>query len=179
MIVGQTWFIQLTYQESASIIGGSQLAKPSFTDMSKKAMARLRDTLVATDLVENGGLEVFHPREEQIGEHEGVGLGVEAVPRREAVVELHAEAQHLLDVGANLRLVHLAGRLRSSSRVDRLLLCSPGGRSLCTVQICRKSQRIGCVISHCNLQCGITQPILRLFRHICTVILSGTIIRTF
>ena len=143
--------------------GGSEIAKPSFTDMSKKMKARLRDTLVATDLVENGGLEVFHPREEQIGEHEGVGLRVEAVPRREAVVELHAKAQHLLDVGANLRLVHLAGRLRSSSRVDRLLLCSPGGRSLCTVQICRKSQRISCVISRCNLQCGITQPILRLF----------------
>ena len=62
----------------------------------------MRDTHVAIDLVENGGLEVFHPREEQIGEHEGVGLRVEAVPRREAVVELHPKAQHLLDVGANL-----------------------------------------------------------------------------
>ena len=29
--------------------------------------------------------------------------------------------------------------------------------------ICQTSQRIGCVILHCNLQCGITQPILRLF----------------
>ena len=27
---------------------------------------------------------------------------------------------------------------------------------------------IGCVIAHCNLQSGITQPILRLFWHICT-----------
>ena len=78
-------------------------------------------------LVENGRLEVLHPGEQQVGEDEEVGLGLEAVPRREAVVELHAKAQHLLDVGANLRLVHLAGRLRSSSRVDRLLLCSPEG----------------------------------------------------
>ena len=35
------------------------------------------------------------------------------------------------------------------------------------VQICQKSQRIGCVIPRCKLQCGITQPILRLFLHIC------------
>ena len=32
-----------------------------------------------------------------------------------------------------------------------------------TVQTCQKSRGIGCVISRCNLQCGITQPILRLF----------------
>ena len=32
-----------------------------------------------------------------------------------------------------------------------------------TVQICQESQRIGCVIAHCNLKCGITQPILKLF----------------
>ena len=31
------------------------------------------------------------------------------------------------------------------------------------VQICKKSQKIGCVIPHCNLQCGITQPILQIF----------------
>ena len=49
-IGGQTWFIQLAYQKSASIIGGSQLAKPSFTDMSKKTKARLCDILyVLTD----------------------------------------------------------------------------------------------------------------------------------
>ena len=34
--------------------------------------------------------------------------------------------------------------------------------------MCPKSWRIGCVISHYNLQCGITQPILRPFWHICT-----------
>ena len=36
------------------------------------------------------------------------------------------------------------------------------------VQTCQKSQRIGCVIPRCKLQCGITQPILRLFWHICS-----------
>ena len=35
------------------------------------------------------------------------------------------------------------------------------------VQICQKSQRIGCVIPLCKLQGGISQPILRLFWHIC------------
>ena len=40
--------------------------------------------------------------------------------------------------------------------------------SLCAVQICQKIRRIGCVILRCKLQCGITQPILRLFWHICT-----------
>ena len=34
-------------------------------------------------------------------------------------------------------------------------------------QICQKSQRIGCMILCCKLQRGITQPILRLFWHIC------------
>ena len=38
------------------------------------------------------------------------------------------------------------------------------------VQISQKSQRIGWVIPRHNLQCGITQPILRLFWHICTYI---------
>ena len=33
------------------------------------------------------------------------------------------------------------------------------------VQICNKSQRIGCVIPHCKLQCGITQ--LHIFWHVC------------
>ena len=31
-----------------------------------------------------------------------------------------------------------------------------------------KNRRIGCVIPHCKLQCGITQPILWLFLHIST-----------
>ena len=31
------------------------------------------------------------------------------------------------------------------------------------VQICQKSQRIGCVITDCSLRCGITQPIIGLF----------------
>ena len=35
--------------------------------------------------------------------------------------------------------------------------------SMSHVQICQKSRRIGCVIPHCNLHCGITQPILPLF----------------
>ena len=35
--------------------------------------------------------------------------------------------------------------------------------SACTDKICQRSQRIGCVIPHYNLQRGITQPILRLF----------------
>ena len=38
----------------------------------------------------------------------------------------------------------------------------------CSRQMCQKSRRIGCVISRCNLQCRITQPIIRLFWHICT-----------
>ena len=33
--------------------------------------------------------------------------------------------------------------------------------------MCQKSRRIGCVIPSCNLQCGITQPILRLCWLIC------------
>ena len=37
-----------------------------------------------------------------------------------------------------------------------------------TLQICQNSWRIGCVIPHCKLQCGITQPIIQLFWHICT-----------
>ena len=64
-------------------------------------------------LVENGRLEVLHPGEQQVGEDEEVGLGLEAVPRREAVVELHAEAEDALHVAAHLRLVHLAGLLRA------------------------------------------------------------------
>ena len=43
-------------------------------------------------LVEDGRLEVFHPGEEEVGEDEGVGLRLEAVPRRQTEVELHAEA---------------------------------------------------------------------------------------
>ena len=35
------------------------------------------------------------------------------------------------------------------------------------VQICQKSRWIGCVIPHCNLQCGITQHIPPLFWDIC------------
>ena len=31
------------------------------------------------------------------------------------------------------------------------------------LQICQKCRRIGCVIPHCKIQRGITQPILRLF----------------
>ena len=31
------------------------------------------------------------------------------------------------------------------------------------IQICQKSRKISCVIPHCQLQRGITQPILRLF----------------
>ena len=31
------------------------------------------------------------------------------------------------------------------------------------LQICQKSRRIGCMIPHCNLQHGITQPFLRFF----------------
>ena len=30
-------------------------------------------------------------------------------------------------------------------------------------QICQKSRRVGCVIPHCKLQCGMTKPIFRLF----------------
>ena len=33
----------------------------------------------------------------------------------------------------------------------------------CSYRYVKKGRRIGCVISHCNLQLGITQPILRLF----------------
>ena len=36
------------------------------------------------------------------------------------------------------------------------------------VQICEKSQKIGCVIPHCMLHHVITQPIFQLFSHICT-----------
>ena len=35
---------------------------------------------------------MFHPGEEEVGEDEGVGLGVEPVPRRQTEVELHPEA---------------------------------------------------------------------------------------
>ena len=45
-----------------------------------------------------------------------------------------------------------------------------------TIQICQKSRRIGCVIPHCNLQCGVTQPILQLFWHICRTITTITCI---
>ena len=38
-----------------------------------------------------------------------------------------------------------------------------------SVQICQKIRRIGCVILCCKLQCGITQPILQLFWHICSL----------
>ena len=31
------------------------------------------------------------------------------------------------------------------------------------IQMCQKGRRMGCVITRCKLQCGITQPILRLF----------------
>ena len=36
------------------------------------------------------------------------------------------------------------------------------------IQMCQQSRRIGGVILHCNLQCGITQPILLLFWHAST-----------
>ena len=45
-------------------------------------------------------------------------------------------------------------------------LCPLTGRS--ANRYVKKSWRIGCVIPHCKLQCGITQPILKLFGHICT-----------
>ena len=38
-----------------------------------------------------------------------------------------------------------------------------GAMDIGCLQICQKSRKIGCVIPHCNLQRGITQPILRLF----------------
>ena len=41
------------------------------------------------------------------------------------------------------------------------------------LQICPKIRRIGCVIPPCNLQHGITQPILQLFWHICTLPFQG------
>ena len=49
----------------------------------------------------------------------------------------------------------------SCYRLHTFALCSG-------CQICQKSWRIGCAIPCCKLQCGITQPILRLFWHICT-----------
>ena len=39
------------------------------------------------------------------------------------------------------------------------------------VQKCEKIRRIGCIIPHCNLQHGITQPILQLFFYISVVLL--------
>ena len=48
--------------------------------------------------------------------------------------------------------------------------CCMGSLSHCTDM--PKSQRIGCVIPHCYLQRWITQPILRIFWHICS---SGTV----
>ena len=47
------------------------------------------------------------------------------------------------------------------------LAASGGHGNQDVVQICQKSRRIGCVIPHCNLQRGFTQPILQLFGHIC------------
>ena len=47
----------------------------------------------------------------------------------------------------------------SSLQPPKLTTCDT---STC-VQICQKSRGMGCVIRHCNLQCGITQPILQLF----------------
>ena len=41
----------------------------------------------------------------------------------------------------------------------RIRVQRPGGG----VQICQKGRRIGCVIPRCNLQRGITQPILQIF----------------
>ena len=38
------------------------------------------------------------------------------------------------------------------------------------LNICQKRWSEGCVILYCNLQCGITQPILRLFWHICSLL---------
>ena len=51
----------------------------------------------------------------------------------------------------------------SIDRAAAPLAASGGHGNQDVVQICQKSQRIGCVIPHCNLQRGITQPILRLF----------------
>ena len=47
------------------------------------------------------------------------------------------------------------------------------------VQICKKSRRIGCVIPYCKLQCGITQPTLRLFLHICITRASPLLLCVF
>ena len=49
----------------------------------------------------------------------------------------------------------------------QLLASYPNRRVRHKLQTCQKSRRIGCVILHCKLQRGITQPIFQLFRHIC------------
>ena len=48
-----------------------------------------------------------------------------------------------------------------------ILECEWMEMDTCTDTVCQKSRGIGCVIPHCKLQHGITQPILWLFWHIC------------
>ena len=62
-------------------------------------------------------------------------------------------------------------RWRRQRRPTRLAAVKPCQKNAITaeeVQKCQKSRRIGCVIPHCKLKCGSTQPILWLFWHIWT-----------
>ena len=54
-------------------------------------------------------------------------------------------------------------RYRYGSECRCFLIFTPAIRTRSYIQICQKSRRIGCVIPRCNLQCGITQPILQIF----------------
>ena len=54
-------------------------------------------------------------------------------------------------------------RSRGHRRQPRLMMVQIWLRFRSAVQICQKSRRVGCVIPHCNLQRGITQPTPRLF----------------
>ena len=52
------------------------------------------------------------------------------------------------------------GRKGVNNRSRYAKFCHGAERREPSVQICQKSRRIGCVIPCCNLQSGITQPIL-------------------
>ena len=72
-------------------------------------------------------------------------------------------------MGTSSRTNNICGKRNVDSRVHFWI-----GSVEHHIQICQKSRRIGCEIPSRKLHCRITQPILRLFWHICIhVLLAG------
>ena len=65
-------------------------------------------------------------------------------------------------IGTVAKITKSAGPLLKP-HLDKLIPALLEVNKCTELQICLKSRRIGCVIPHCNLQCRMTQPILRTF----------------